>query len=161
MKKLPLILSLAVLSFSAVVVKADEVSSANNTYTQAVTRDVLASGYPTQTQDQILELVRITIAPNAKLPVHIHPGMQTVQVESGTLTFTVVDGEARVTKADGTEIIIRSGETQELTVGDALVESAGMVHFGENLTDSPVVLLSASLMATDQPRAILVEPANP
>lgn len=158
MKKLSLFLPLAILAFSSVV-RAQE-APAPNTYTQAVTREVLASGYPTQDQAEILELVRITIAPNAKLPTHIHPGMQIVQIESGTLTYTVVEGEAKVTRADGTELMLKTGETSQLTVGDALVESAGMVHFGENQTSSPVILLAASLLDADQPKAILTNPES-
>ena len=167
MKKLPLILSLSFLIlslslmfYSTVAVKAQE-ASLPNTYTQtAATREVLASGYPTQDQAQILELVRFVIAPNANLPVHIHPGMQIGQVEAGMLTYTVVEGESKVTKADGTELIMRCGETLELTVGDSLVEPAGMVHFGENRTDSSIILLSASLLDAEQPKTILVDPEN-
>jgi len=159
MKKLSLILSLSLLSFSSIVVGAQE-TSPSNTYTQTVTREVLASGYPTQDQAQILELVRFVIAPNANLPTHIHPGMQIVHIVTGTLTYTVVEGEAQVTRADGTELIMQAGDTLQLTDGDALVESEGMIHFGENHTDSPIILLSASLLDADQPKAILVDPEN-
>lgn len=86
--------------------------------------------------------------------------MQIVRVESGTLTYTVVEGEAKITQADGTELMLQTGETAQLTAGDSLVESAGMVHFGENQTDAPVVLLAASLFDADQPKAILTNPEN-
>jgi quercetin dioxygenase-like cupin family protein len=159
MRKLSLILPLAILAFGSVVVNSKETSSPN-TYSQSVTREVLASGYPTQDQKQILELVRYTIAPRTKLPTHIHPGMQIERVEAGTLTYTVVEGEAKVTKPNGTELILQAGKTIQLTVGDSLVESAGMVHYGENKTDSPVILLSASLFDANQPKAILTHPEN-
>lgn len=159
MRKRSLLLPLAIVTLSSVVVNAQQAPSPN-TYTQAITREVLASGYPTQDQAEILELVRITILPNTTLPTHIHPGMQIVQVESGTLTYTVVQGEAKITKADDTELVLQAGETTQLTVGDSLVEAAGMVHFGENQTDSPVVLLAASLLDADQPKAILTNPDN-
>ncbi|MFB2896262.1 cupin domain-containing protein [Aerosakkonemataceae cyanobacterium BLCC-F50] len=159
MRKLPLILPLAILTFGSVVVNSKETPSPN-TYTQSVTREVLASGYPTQEQKQILELVRYSIAPRAKLPTHIHPGMQIERVEAGTLTYTVVKGEAKVTKANGRELILQAGKTMEITVGDSLVESAGMVHYGENKTNNPVTLLSASLFDTNQPKAILINPQN-
>ncbi|MDZ8257777.1 cupin domain-containing protein [Nostoc sp. ChiQUE01b] len=157
MRKLSLILPLAILAFGSVVVKSQETSSPN-AYTQSVTREVLASGYPTGDQKQILELVRYTIAPRAKLPTHIHPGMQIEQVEAGTLTYTVVEGEAKVTKANGTGLILQKGKTMQLTVGDSLVESAGMVHYGENQTNKPIILLSASLFNANQPKAILINP---
>ncbi len=159
MRKLSLILPLAILAFGSVVVNSQETSSPN-TYTQSVTRAVLASGYPTQDKKQILELVRYTIAPKTKLPTHIHPGMQIERVEAGTLTYTVVKGEAKITKANGTELILQQGKTIELTVGDSLVESAGMVHYGQNKTNNPVILLSASLFEANQPKAILTNSEN-
>lgn len=126
-------------------------------YTQTVVRDVLASGEPAQTKGQLLELVRFTIAPHAELPVHAHPGMQIEQLVEGQLTYTVVEGAAQVTKADGTPMAVRTGETVELTAGDSLVEAAGMVHCAKNSGDRPVVLLSASLLPAHQPKAIMVE----
>ena len=159
MRKLSLILPLAILAFGSVVVKSQEISSPN-TYTKSVNREVLASGYPTQDQKQILELVRYTIAPRTKLPTHTHPGMQIERVEAGTLTYTVVEGEAKVTKANDTELILQKGKTMQLTVGDSLVESAGMVHYGENQTNKPIILLSASLFNANQPKAILINPEN-
>ena len=159
MRKLSLILPLAILAFGSVVVNSQEPSSPN-TYTQSVTREVLANGYPTQDKKQILELVRYTIPPRTKLPTHTHPGMQIERVETGTLTYTVVEGEAKVTKANGTELILQAGKTIQLTVGDSLVETAGMIHFGENQTNKPVILLSASLFNANQPKAILINPEN-
>lgn len=159
MKKASVILPLAILGFSSVVVNSQE-SSSPNTYTQSVTREVLASGYPTQDEKQILELVRYTIAPRTKLPTHTHPGMQIERVEAGTLTYTVVQGEAKVTKANGTQLILQKGKTIQLTVGDSLVEPAGMVHYGENQTNKSVILLSASLFNANQPKAILTNPEN-
>src|SRR5919199_1634807 len=159
MRKLSLLLPLDILAFGSIVVNSKETSSPN-TYTQSVTREVLASGYPTPEQKQILELVRYTIAPRTKLPTHTHPGMQIERIEAGTLTYTVVQGEAKVQKANGTEMILQKGKTIQLTVGDSLVEPAGMVHYGENQTDSPVILLSASLFDANQPKAILSNPDN-
>jgi quercetin dioxygenase-like cupin family protein len=159
MRKQSLILTLAILAFGSVVVNSQETSSPN-TYTQSVTREVLANGYPLQDQKQILELVRYTIAPRTKLPIHTHPGMQIERVEAGTLTYTVVKGEAKVTKAKRTELVVQAGQTIQLTIGDSLVESAGMVHYAENQTNSPVILLSASLFDANQPKAILTHPEN-
>ncbi len=159
MRKLSVILPLAILAFDTVTVNSQETSSPN-TYTQSVTRKVLASGYPTVDQKQILELVRYTIAPKTRLPTHTHPGMQIERVEAGTLTYTVVEGEAKVTKANGIEMILQKGKTIQLTVGDSLVESAGMIHFGENQTNKPIILLSASLFNANQPKAILINPEN-
>ncbi|MCC5639708.1 cupin domain-containing protein [Nostoc sp. CHAB 5844] len=159
MNKLSVMIPLSVLAFGSVFVN-HQASSSPNTYTQFVTREVLASGYPTPDKKQILELVRYTIAPKTKLPTHTHPGMQIEKVEAGTLTYTVVKGEAKVTKADSTELVLQQGQTTKLTVGDSLVEPANMVHYGENQTNKPVILLSASLFNANQPKAILFRPEN-
>jgi quercetin dioxygenase-like cupin family protein len=158
MREASVILPLAILAFGSVVVHSQE-SSSSNSYTQSVSREVLASGYPTQDKKQILELVRYTIPPRTKLPTHTHPGMQIERVEAGTLTYTVVQGEAKVTKANGTQVILQK-RTIQLTVGDSLVEPAGMVHYGENQTNKPIILLSASVFNANQPKAILTNPEN-
>ncbi|NEO67628.1 MAG: cupin domain-containing protein [Moorea sp. SIO4G2] len=157
MKKLSIILPLAILTFGCIVVNSQETSSPNS-YTQSVTSEVLGSGYPNQEKKEILQLIRHTIKPRTKLPTHTHTGMQIALVEAGTLTFTVVKGEAKVRKANGTELIMQAGQTTQLTVGDSLVESSGMVHYGENKTNKPVILLSASLFDVDQPKTILLDP---
>jgi quercetin dioxygenase-like cupin family protein len=159
MKKASVTLPLAILAFVCVAVNTQQRSS-SNTYTQSVSREVLASGYPTQDQKQILELVRYTISPNTKLPTHTHPGMQIERVEAGTLTYTVVQGEAKVTRANGTQLILQQGKTIQLTVGDSLAEPGGMVHYGENQTNKPIILLSASLFNANQPKSILINPKN-
>ncbi|OKH49261.1 cupin [Calothrix sp. HK-06] len=159
MKKMYIILPVTILTFSSIVVNRQATSSPNS-YTQLVTRQVLANGYPTQDKKQILELVRYTIAPKAKLPIHYHPGMQIERVEAGTLTYTVVEGEAKVTKGNGTQLNLPKGKTIQLTVGDSLVEPRGMVHYAENQTNSSVILLSASNFDTNQPKAILINPKN-
>ena len=154
-----MILPFAILAFGSIVVNSQETSSPN-TYTKSVTREVLANGYPTQDKKQILELVRYKIAPRTKLPIHTHPGIQISRVEAGTLIFTVVEGEAKVTKANGTELILSKGKTAQIIVGDSLVEASGIVHYAENQTNSPVILLSASLFDANQPKAILIKPKN-
>ncbi len=159
MRKICVILPLAILAFDSVVVNTQQTSLAN-TYTQSVTREVLANGYPSVDKKQILELVRYTIAPRTKLPTHTHPGMQIERVEAGTLTYTVVEGEAKVTKANGTQLILQKEKTVQMSVGDSLVEPAGMVHYGENLSNKSVILLSASLFNANQPKAILTNPQN-
>ena len=117
-----------------------------------VIRDVLAEGTPDADPEDALQLVRYTIPPHIQLPAHTHPGMQVSTVESGTLLYTVVEGEAYVTRADGTEETItpESGEVA-IEAGDAIVEPAGMIHYGRNGADEPIVLLTASLFEADEP----------
>ena len=148
-----LAIGLACLAMGVSVVLSQERPAANP-YTQAVVREVLAKGYPTADRKQVLELTRFTIAPKAKLPVHSHPGMQIERLMAGVLTYTVVSGEAQVTRGDGSELLLEAGKTTELRAGDSLVEALGMVHFGENRGEEAVVLLSSSLFEASKPKAI-------
>ena len=129
-----------------------------NAYTQAVTSEVLASGYPNDAQGRILELVRYTILSGANAPPHIHPGMQIGRVEFGTLTYTVVQGSAKIIRVNRTEEILQAGQTTLLRVGDSVVEPGGMVHYTKNESASIVILLSATLFDTKQPKAIPIHP---
>lgn len=123
----------------------------------AVERDVLAEGTPAAAPEDALQLVQYTIPPHIRLPAHTHPGMQVSTVESGTLLYTVVEGEASLTRADGTvEVITPASGEVAIEAGDALVEPAGMVHFGRNGADEPIVLLTASLFEADEPPSHLV-----
>jgi quercetin dioxygenase-like cupin family protein len=122
----------------------------------AVVREVLAEGTPAAAPADALQLVRYTIPPHIQLPAHTHPGMQVSTVESGTLLYTVVEGEAWLTRADGTtETITPASGEVAIEPGDALVEPGGMVHFGRNGGDEPIVLITASLLEADEPPAIL------
>jgi len=127
-----------------------------------VVRDVLSSAEPESAPGEVLALVEYTIPAGAVLIVHTHPGVQMATVESGTLTYHVIEnGSAPVTRADGTEDLIGPGESTTFEVGDSFVEPEGMVHYGENLTDEPVVLMVASLFAADEPAAIPFDMATP
>ena len=102
-----------------------------------------------------LTLMRYTIAPGAKLSPHIHPGVQLASIQSGTLTYTVISGTATVTRANGTKEEV-TGQTITLGPGDAVAENDGMVHFGENKTDAPVVILATLLTQSDKDLAVTV-----
>lgn len=140
------------------VARSQQTPPPSTSYTQTVKREVLASGYPSEAEGRILELVRYTIPAGAKLPPHIHPGMQIEKVELGTLTYKVVKGTAKITRANGKEETLDAGQTTRLTVGDSLVEPGGMVHYGQNETEDLVILISASLLDSQKPKAILIEP---
>jgi len=127
-----------------------------------VVRDVLSSAEPESAPGEVLALVEYTIPAGAVLIVHTHPGVQMATVESGELTYHVIEnGSAPVIRADGTEEIIGPGESTTFEVGDSFIEPEGMVHYGENLTDEPVVLMVASLFAANEPAAIPFEQATP
>ena len=129
----------------------------------SIGREILASGLPPAAPGQSLQLARYTIPAGAKLAVHVHPGMQTAWVVSGELTYHVIKGEAPIGRAEtaatpGATETLRAGESTILRPGDWVVEAPGTVHYGENLTDEPVILLSAVLFEVDEPAAIPVNP---
>ncbi len=85
-------------------------------------------------------------------------------VESGTLRFVVVDGEAAVTRAGtGTPTagspteVLSSGQETDLGRGDSWVEAEGVVHYAVNLGPDPVVLRATSLLAAGEPGSQPVE----
>ncbi|HWV25010.1 MAG TPA: cupin domain-containing protein [Thermomicrobiales bacterium] len=123
----------------------------------AVVRTVIQEGMPSAAPGQVLQLVRYDIPAKISLPVHIHPGMQVAMVQSGTLHYTVVEGEMNYTRANGEAGVLKAGESTDFMPGDSLVEPQGMIHFGENLTDEPVVLIVASLFEAGAPPSSLVE----
>ena len=127
--------------------------------TAAVFRSVLAAGIPAAAPSENLELVRYTIAPHTALAAHHHPGMQLAVIESGTLTYNVIEGTIEVHQADGQTRAIGPGETGKIGAGEWIAETESIVHFGANDTASPVVILAASLLAADEPPAIPVSPA--
>ena len=104
---------------------------------------------PPGADGRTLTLARYTIAAGAKLVPHVHPGVQLAHVESGTLTYTVVSGTALVQRAGTTEHTEVPGPTTiELEAGDVVIEVDDMVHFGENRSDEPLVIL-ATLLTED------------
>jgi quercetin dioxygenase-like cupin family protein len=122
-------------------------------------RTVLASGAPSQAPGYEMDLARYTIPAHAKLAPHHHPGMQLAYVESGTLTYTVMEGTVTVHAADGTTRTIGPGQTGTIRTGDWLTETPEIVHFGANDTDQLIVILASSLFLAGDPPAIVVSPA--
>ncbi|HVL26065.1 MAG TPA: cupin domain-containing protein [Thermomicrobiales bacterium] len=123
--------------------------------TPGAVREVINEGEPESAPGEELALVRYVIDPGAHLPAHTHPGMQVNVVVSGTLHYTVVEGTAYYTPAAeaGTSTVheLTSGQSIDFKPGDSFVEPEGMVHFGENLTSEPIVLLTASLFEEGEP----------
>jgi quercetin dioxygenase-like cupin family protein len=79
-------------------------------------------------------------------------------VESGELSYHVMhDGTVTVTRADGAVEQIEPGQVTTFTIGDSWVEPVGMVHWAENRTDLPIVLISSSLLDEHEPVAETVD----
>ena len=122
-----------------------------------VVRSVLAAAQPSGAPADNLELVRYTIQPGTALAPHRHPGTQLALVESGTLTYTVIEGEVMIHQVDGGSRVIGPGDTATIEAGEWIMEDEGIVHFGANDGDVPVVILASSLLEADEPPAIPVE----
>ncbi|MGI8510589.1 MAG: cupin domain-containing protein [Gemmatimonadaceae bacterium] len=162
MKNRTLILTLAVVAICALLGANTSQLAAHGgtpaTDTTPITDVSLGHGLPGNAPGQVLTLERITLAPGAAFPVHVHPGAYVVMVESGTLEFPILKGEAVVTRAGSTTPeTVKAGTTAVLNAGDSLFEQEGVVHTARNAGKEPVVILAASLLAADQPG---LQPSN-
>lgn len=125
-----------------------------------IANEVLGRATPVSVDNPELALGRVTIAPGAAIPPHVHPGTQIAAITQGTLTYTVYTGEVAWYHGDdpaGQPDHIVAGQTVAVATGDALVETPGSIHRGRNDGTTPVVIYLSTLFPADSPRAILVE----
>ncbi|HEU5432612.1 MAG TPA: cupin domain-containing protein, partial [Thermomicrobiales bacterium] len=119
---------------------------------------MLGKGQPANAPSNYLELDRVTIAPGASIPTHVHPGAYVLYVESGDFGFTVIKGQAELTRTGSTAPeSLSAGPEVVGHAGDAFFENGGVVHTARNAGTTPVVLLTAGLLANDQPS---LQPSN-
>lgn len=122
-----------------------------------VTTEVLGSGQPDAATGLALALLRITFEPGAVAAPHTHPGATVFYIESGELTFALLDGVATLTPAGGTPDA--PSATEELTAGSEVILTAGDSVFYQgdavlderNDGDEPVVILASNLRGIDEP----------
>ena len=113
---------------------------------------------PNDAPGKVLQLERITISPDASIPTHTHPGAYVIYVESGDFGFSVIKGEAEITHAGAMEPEpIAAGSEVIAHTGDTLFENGGVVHSARNAGTTPVVVLTAALLAADEPS---LQPTN-
>jgi len=72
-----------------------------------------------------ITILKITIPPYTKIPMHTHP------IISGGI---ILEGELKVTTKDN--------KVNYLKTGDAIVEVVNTWHYGENLSDKPTQILA-------------------
>ena len=125
-----------------------------------VTLEMLASAPATDAPGMLQVLARVTLAPGAVVPAHVHPGQLLVTVESGTLAYTIL-GEGQSMRAGaGTptaaEVIAPDTEAT-FGPGEWFVYEAGTVHMDRNPGNEPAVVLITGLVAADQPFLIPVD----
>ena len=130
-----------------------------------VSGQVLGSGLPDAAPGEALGLRRIIFEPDGGVPLHMHPGALVLYVESGELTYTVLEGNVQIQRVAtaGTP-----GPTEELGPGDETVLRAGdwlfeqgVVHTAKNLTSGQTSVLIASLTASDMPFTVVHEMGTP
>ncbi len=154
------ILALLILTTSVMVGSSQALSHSQSdpaTPVSDITTEVLGGGQPDATTGLALALVRITFAPGAVAPPHTHPGATIFYIESGELTFGLLDGVATLTPAGGTPDA--PSEPEELTAGSEVVLTAGdsVFYQGDAVLDErndggePVVILVSNLRGIDEP----------
>jgi mannose-6-phosphate isomerase-like protein (cupin superfamily) len=133
----------------------------------AITVELLGHGLPNAAPGFDLQLYRATIAPGAGIPPHTHPGGSVVYVESGTMAFTSLEGEAYLIRA-GTmatpeaegELLAHDTEVT-LTAGDALFWPDEHGDEAYNVGEEPLVLLLANLYTEGEPILTLMATPTP
>jgi quercetin dioxygenase-like cupin family protein len=94
----------------------------------------------------VLLLARRTFAPGADSGAHPAPGPTVLYVDSGTVTFEVVEGAATVTRAGSQQTeTVTAGNEAELATGDEVSYDQGVIHDVYNEGTVPAVTLEARL----------------
>lgn len=121
-----------------------------------VVSEILAEVEPPEAPGSTMYLYRVEIPPGAAIEPHHHPGQQMARIESGTLTYTVIEGTLLVGRDGSPEADeeVPAGETVQLEAGDSVFEAAGMVHEAANEGDEPVVIVLSSLFPTGEDLSI-------
>ena len=126
-----------------------------------VTLEMLASAPAADAPGMLQVLARVTLAPGAVVPAHLHPGQLVVAVESGTFAYTIVGGSGRSVRAGaGTPTaaeVIAPGVEATFGPGEWFVYEANVAHMDRNPGDEPTVVLITGLVAADQPFLIPVD----
>lgn len=105
---------------------------------------------PVGAPGRALALSRVVIQPGARIPLHLHQGTQLGYIQSGTLTYTVKKGRARVKRGPGDRAklvrVIRAGQTARVRAGQWLIEQPSNHHRAANRGKQRVVILLSNLL---------------
>jgi quercetin dioxygenase-like cupin family protein len=164
-KSLSLVVLLMAMAISGSLVHAqmDHSMPAGST---GITPQPLGGGLPSTAPGLAMGLLRLTFEPGATLNTHSHPGASILSVESGTLTYTLIEGTATVTRASAdpaTPAVTEPLATGaiELHAGDSLFEDADVIHTSNNAGDEPAVVLIANLLTAGEPVTTFLENGTP
>ena len=134
---------------------AQEASPRVITIAPGVITQALSAGLPQAAPRQRLVLSRLTVEPGGIGPAHVHPGMTVAYVETGALGWTILQGAATVTRADGTvEQVTEPGTEVVLGEGDAVAYDGYVAHGARGAADYPTVVLNARLVEAEKPMII-------
>ena len=125
-----------------------------------VTTEVLGRFPSDLASGQALALLRITFAPGGSVTPHTHPGETVFHLASGTLQFTLHEGEAQLIRAvDGAPAAatpaageaIAVGEEITLNAGDTIYKDAAVLQSERNVGTEDAVILVSNLRGVDEP----------
>ena len=121
-----------------------------------VTVEVFAGAPSARAPEQTVYLARFVFQPGAEIFPHSHPGTTVLAVESGTLSWTLLEGTAHVVRGaaaggTATEDVTEPGTEVLLDPGDAIHYEDDVVHTARNAGDGLLVLLSAFVLEAGQP----------
>ena len=128
-------------------------------YAAGVTAEILGRIEPPGAPGSILQLVRVTFAPEAVVAAHRHSGVTVTTQVAGSHAFTVLEGSAQLIRA-GTATPTAgaaAGEPMELgreytiALGDVMVFDETVIHTAHNPTTAPAVLMEAQVRVADRP----------
>jgi quercetin dioxygenase-like cupin family protein len=130
-----------------------------------ITPQPLGGGEPSIAPGYAMGLVRLTYEPGATLNAHTHPGASILFIESGTLTYTLLEGTATVTRAPSGMATPGAAPTSEsvppgdivLNTGDSLFEDADVIHTAQNDGAEPARVLIANLLTAGEPVTTFLE----
>jgi quercetin dioxygenase-like cupin family protein len=130
-----------------------------------ITPQALGSGTPSIMPGYAMGLVRLTYEPGATLNAHTHPGASILFIESGTLTYTLVEGTATITHPPtgmATPGAMPAAEPVSagdivLNVGDSLFEDADVIHVARNDGAEPTLVLIANVLKAGEPVTTFLE----
>jgi quercetin dioxygenase-like cupin family protein len=126
--------------------------------------ELLGAGLPAAAPGQAIGLTRLTYEAGGSLNAHTHPGASVLFVESGALTYTLIEGTATVSRASSQPATPGASMAEPLTTGtivlnagDSLFEDADVIHTATNQGADPAVVLIANLLAADEPVTTFLE----
>lgn len=155
-----LVAILAAAALGAVIEAGQQAAAASAPVPQRID---LAAGYPSFAKGYRLSLTEAVLPPGSGFPPHRHPGMQVAYVQTGTLTYTVYQGKVKIfqgTPGSSQKLVrvLRAGQTGSIKAGQWIIETPRLHHKGANLGHRRVVILLATLLRSDEPPAIPVNP---